>query len=106
MISFLEIPILEIPEVVAYRFTRVIFEVIASPFLLNATIRHHLELHAKANGDLVSNVLCAMYVDDLVTGAGSDEQAYELYKGAKKLLRISAFIVFQLIEVYWKRVDG
>ena len=32
-----------------------------------------------------------MYVDDLVTGAESDKQAYELYMGAKRLLRSGAF---------------
>ena len=32
-----------------------------------------------------------MYVDDLVTGAESDKQAYKLYMGAKRLLRSGAF---------------
>ena len=63
----------------------------ASPFLLNATIRHHLKLHAKTHGDLVSKVLHSMYVDNLVTGAEPDKQAYELYIGAKRLLRSGTF---------------
>lgn len=74
-----------------YRSASVVFGVTASPFLLNATIRHHLELHAKTYGDLVSKVLGSMYVDDVVTGAESDKQAYELYMGAKRLLRSRAF---------------
>ena len=68
-------PAQEVPEAVAHRFTctQVIFGATASPFLLNATIQHHLELHTKTNGDLVSKVLCSMYVDNLVTGVGLEE---------------------------------
>ena len=65
-----------------YRSARVVFGVTASPILLNATIRHHLELHAKTHGDLVSKVLHSMYVNDLVTGADW---------GAKRLLSSGTF---------------
>ena len=81
----------EDPRVGVYRSARVVFGVTASPFLLNASFRHHLELHVKTHGELVSKVLRSMYVDDIVTGAESDKQAYELYKGAKRLLRSGAF---------------
>ena len=79
------------PRVIAYRFTRVVFGVTASPFLLNATLRHHLELHSETHGEVVSKVLRSIYVDDVVTGSHSEEEAYKLYSGAKMLLKTGAF---------------
>ena len=73
------------------RFTRVVFGVSSSPFLLNATIQHHLEKHAMIQPDLVSKLLRSTYVDDIVTGAESEEAAYELYKESKELLKGAGF---------------
>ena len=84
-------PAQEDPQIVTYRFARVVFGVSSSPFLLNATIRHHLERHSDTHGDLVTKVLRSIYVDDIVSGAQSEEQAYELYAGAKNLLKTGAF---------------
>lgn len=84
-------PFKDDPSIVVYRFTRVMFGVSSSPFLLNATVRHHLELHAEAHSDLVLKVLRSIYVDDVVTGSQSEEQAYQLYTGAKALLKTAAF---------------
>lgn len=50
-------PTKEDPSLVSYRFTRVVFGINASPFLLNATLRHHLELHSESHRDLVPKVL-------------------------------------------------
>ena len=76
---------------VVYRFARVVFGVSSSPFLLNATVRYHLEQHSEAQSDLVSKVLRSIYVDDIVIGSESKEKAYDLYTGAKPLLKIGAF---------------
>ena len=55
----------------------------SSPFLLNATVRHHLERHSDTHGELVTKVLRSIYVDDVVTGSQSEERAYELYTGPR-----------------------
>ena len=75
-------------ETILFRFARVVFGVSLSPFLLNTTIRHHLEKHVMIQPDLVSKLLRSTYVDDIVTGAESEEAAYELYKETKELLRV------------------
>jgi hypothetical protein len=57
----------EPPEVCVLRFTRVVFGVSASPFLLNATIKCHLEHHQNTHPDLVKRLVESTYVDDIVT---------------------------------------
>ena len=56
-----------------------VFGVTSSPFLLNATVRRHLELHSDTHGDLVSKVMRSIYVDDIVAGSQTEEEAYSLY---------------------------
>ena len=68
------------PEPVALRFTRVVFGVSSSPFLLNATIRFHLEKSKSLQPDLMAKLMKSFYVDDVVTGANDEEQAYALYQ--------------------------
>ena len=49
-------PQLEEPEIVTYRFSRVVFGVSSSPFLLNATIQHHVKKYAKEQPSLVEKI--------------------------------------------------
>jgi hypothetical protein len=79
------------PEVRVFRFTRVVFGVSSSPFLLNATISHHLNKHSTSQPRLVSSLSRATYVDDIVTGAEDEDSAYKLYKGSKELLKGGGF---------------
>ena len=79
------------PEIVVLRFARVVFGVSASPFLLNATIRHHIEKFSRSHPELVRKLLQSTYVDDIVTGADSETLAYQLYKGAKDVLKQGGF---------------
>ena len=84
-------PTKEEPSIIVYRFTRVVFGVSSSPFLLNATVRHHLESQSEKHGDVVSKILRSIYVDDVVTSAPSEEVAYEVYNDAKALSKVAAF---------------
>ncbi|XP_060608071.1 uncharacterized protein LOC132760172 [Ruditapes philippinarum] len=67
-----------------YRFCRVPFGIISSPFLLSATIEAHLNAYdTKLSEQLKHDI----YVDNIITGASSDEQAVDLYKEAKSMFK-------------------
>ena len=69
----------EIPEIVVLRFARVVFGVSCSPFLLNVTVKHHIEKYEEEDPDFVDTFLRSIYVDDLNTEGVTDEVAYRLY---------------------------
>ena len=81
----------ENPEVVTFRFTRVVFGVSSSPFLLNATIRYHLEAHLENHQFIVERLLKSFYVDDVITGASTEDEAFSLYQMAKEILKEGGF---------------
>ena len=79
------------PNLVQLRFTRVVFGVSSSPFLLNATIRYHLEQYREIQPMLVEKLSKAAYVDDIVTGADNEEEAHQLFTKSKELLKEGGF---------------
>ncbi|XP_068675693.1 uncharacterized protein [Montipora foliosa] len=81
------------PETVILRFTRVVFGVSSSPFLLNATIKHHIEQYKEADPEFVEKFLRSIYVDDLIISSGASEvdAAYELYLKSKLRLAEGGF---------------
>ncbi len=79
------------PAVQVFRFTRVVFGVSSSPFLLNATIDHHLKLFSSTKSELVRLLLQSIYVDDVVAGARDVDAALQLYRDSKGILREGGF---------------
>ena len=77
-------------EIRPLRFTRVVFGVCSSLFLLNSTIRLHLERYQYIRPDLVQKLINSFYVDD-VTGAATEKEAFQLYTDSKKILQDGAF---------------
>ena len=79
------------PETVVLRFTRVIFGMSASPFLLNATIKHHIDGYAARQPEVVRLLEQSIYVDDVVCGADREQEALTLYVSAKQILSHGSF---------------
>ena len=79
------------PVPVVMRFTRVVFGVSASPFLLNATINHHLEKYLNRYPDLINTLLQSIYVDNVTYGADGESEAYQLYTLSKKVFAEGGF---------------
>ena len=67
-----------------YRFCRVPFGVISSPFLLAAMLDHHLE---KVGTEVASDIRLNTHVDIVIGGATTTEEANSYYKEGKELFR-------------------
>ena len=74
-----------VPEVVVYRFTRVIFGMNASQYLLAVCIRKHL-FQLKETHDEVGHLIRSLFVDDYIGGADNPEEAMKMYARIKELL--------------------
>ncbi|GFW93555.1 integrase catalytic domain-containing protein [Trichonephila clavipes] len=70
-----------------YRFKRVMFGVNVSPFLLSATIKHHIDNYREqypAATEMLDNCL---YVDDVIRGADDISQALKVSKDAETIMK-------------------
>ena len=88
------------PEIEVYQFCRVIFGAGQSPFLLNATLRHHLQKYEEEDPGFARKVKDSLYIDDLVTGTSTVEEAFSLFKKAKDRLKAGGFHMHK-----WKTND-
>ena len=87
------------PEIMVLRFTRAVFGVFSSPFLLNATLKHHIERYKNEDPEFVYQFLRSIYVDDLSSGAADNNTAYELYLKCKLRLAEGGFNLRKLYDV-------
>ena len=67
------------------------FGVSSSPFLLNATVKYHLEKFLGTNEAVVKRLLQSTYVDDVISGAGTEDEAFDLYTQSKEIFRQGGF---------------
>ena len=81
----------ETPKFKVYRFARIVFGVSSSLFLLNATIRFHLERYLKTNEVHMRQLLCSTYVENIITGGETEEEGFELYVQSKQILQEGGF---------------
>ncbi|GFT66607.1 uncharacterized protein TNCV_2575051 [Trichonephila clavipes] len=74
------------PKLQVYRFNRVKFGVSSSPFLLAATIRHHIEKYQHELPHTVELLDRNFYVDDLISGGNEFEEALQTSRRAKNIM--------------------
>ncbi|GFS29168.1 uncharacterized protein NPIL_655641 [Nephila pilipes] len=79
-------PVYYLPHQAVYRFNRVNFGVSSSPFLLAATIRHHIEKYKHEFPDTVELLDRSFYVDDLISGGNEFEEELQTSRRAKYVM--------------------
>ena len=78
-------------KVIIYRFLRVIFGLTISPFLLNGTMRHHLNKYIESERTVVKRIKDDLYVNDLVSGGDSVDTTKKLYDRSKAIMSEAGF---------------
>jgi len=73
-------------EVMHYRFTRFVLKLKPSPVVLGVVIAKHIYRYQDRYPKMAHVIQNSVYMDDLETGADSDEEAFELYLTAKRLM--------------------
>ena len=78
-------------EVITLRFTRLVFGLVCSPFILNVTLRNHLSKDENIDSDFVNTVVRALYVNDFASGKDSVKDCFERYGKLKLRFREGGF---------------
>ena len=79
------------PKEVVLRFTRLVFGLVCSPFILNAVLRNHLTKYEANDPQFVFDVLKSLYVDDYASGEDSVSACFDLYQKLKKCFSEGGF---------------
>ncbi|XP_037506909.1 uncharacterized protein LOC119382991 [Rhipicephalus sanguineus] len=87
---FENVPRGENDNIIEWRMTRVPFGSTSSPFLLMATIHHHLDNVSGEQKTLARTLKQSFYVDDLLVGADSFDEGLDVYEKAKSILEGAA----------------
>ena len=78
-------------EVEVLRFTRVLFGLMPSPFLLGGVIECHLETWESRMSNLFAELRQSMYVDDLISRKPTVPGAKKMKDGTKRIFQDAKF---------------
>ena len=73
------------------RFTRALFGLTSSPFLLGGVIQHLLESCRQDYPDIVSEIERSLYVDDLISGGPTSKKAKEIKSASQNVFAKGTF---------------
>ena len=82
---------LKATEIETLRFTRVVFGLAPSPFLLNGVIQQHLESLESHYPKSVMEIRKNLYVDDLISGGSAEVEAKQLKNDAVEIFGDAKF---------------
>ena len=88
---WLKDPYAENLETIIYRFTRVLFSMNCPPFLLNATLRYHLEQDSPQYPETITKIIRSLYVDDFAGGSYDASTAHQLFSSLENTLNQGGF---------------
>ena len=74
-----------------FRFTRALFGLAPSPFLLGGVIKQHLEHWRDKDPETVREIEKSLYVDDLISGATTKDDAKQLKVKATEIFEDAVF---------------
>ncbi|KAL9957559.1 hypothetical protein ACROYT_G039201, partial [Oculina patagonica] len=82
---------METKEVETLRFTRALFGLGPSPFLLGGVIEQHLDTWSLKQPEIVREIKKNLYVDDLISGGTTVSKAREMKNAATEIFADAAF---------------
>ena len=78
-------------EIETLRFTRALFGLTSSSFLLRGVIKQHLKVWEERESELVAQIRKSLYVDDVITGAPTEQQTQKQKEKATKIFSDALF---------------
>ena len=81
----------EQPEIVQYRFRRLVFGLTSSPAILNAVIQKHLSCYRDSEPRIMQLLAESFYVDDFVGGVNNVEEGYKVFQTSRKVMKEGGF---------------
>lgn len=81
----------ESKEIETLRFTRALFGLGPSPFLLAGVIEQHLDTWSYKQPEIVHEIKKSLYVDDLISSGSTTSKAREMNIAAKEIFADAGF---------------
>ena len=78
-------------QVETLRFTRALFGLVSSPFLMGGVLEAHLASWETQKPKIVAEIQKSLYVDDLVSGGATVEEAKELKEQSAEIFEDASF---------------
>ena len=81
----------DINQIDILRFTRLLFGLSQSPFVLEVTLAEHISKYREVHQKIVKEIAASMYIDDLISGGFKKEEGTELKEIVTKMFQKGGF---------------